>query len=680
MSPERDDSGSLAPDDRLDSWKEIAAYLKRDVTTVQRWEKRESMPVHRHLHDKLGSVYAFRSELERWTRGRKPQPPDAGSGEFAEVPSIQAGAASGASGNGYWIAAALAGAVGVAAITAALWARRPEGARSDRAGDPRIQFVTDFDGLDQAAAISRDGRVAAFLSDRDGRTDVWVTRLGSGQFRNLTRGAEPELINPSVRTLGFAPDGESVAYWVRRPGANGAANIGIRLIPAIGGPSSAYLDEVAEFDWTRDRSRLVYHTTGPGDPMFVTSDAQHLPGTRIFAAPAGLHAHYPVWSPDGAFIYFVQGSLPDKMDIWRMRPNGSEVERVTTLNSRVSHPTFIDSRTLGYLASDADGGGPWLHSLDLDTRASRRLLTGADRYTSLAADAAGARLLVTAAGRKRTLWRLSLRDAVEGPSKPSAIDLPNGTGFSPRLGPDYLVYVSSDGSRQHLWKLAGGKLTELWSGADVQMIGAPAISTDGTRIAFSVRTSSQTVLYAMRADGSDMRVLTDSLALSGAPAWTPDGRFITSAADDRGTPRLVNIPIDGSAPAPLVQKYATDPSWSPDGGIVAYSGPDIGTTFTIESASVDGSARRVPSLTLTRGSRHLAFAPHALVFLRGDIAHKDLWTVNLETGEEKALTHLGADWDITDFDLSPDASEVVLERSQTRSNIALVELRRPPGR
>ena len=35
--------------DRLDSWKEIAAYLKRDVTTVQRWEKREGMPVHRHL-------------------------------------------------------------------------------------------------------------------------------------------------------------------------------------------------------------------------------------------------------------------------------------------------------------------------------------------------------------------------------------------------------------------------------------------------------------------------------------------------------------------------------------------------------------------------------------------------------------------------------------------------------
>ena len=56
--------------DRLDSWKEIAAYLNRDVTTVQRWEKREGMPVHRHLHDRMGSVYASRAELDAWTRSR----------------------------------------------------------------------------------------------------------------------------------------------------------------------------------------------------------------------------------------------------------------------------------------------------------------------------------------------------------------------------------------------------------------------------------------------------------------------------------------------------------------------------------------------------------------------------------------------------------------------------------
>jgi hypothetical protein len=59
------------PEDQLDSWKEIAVYLKRDVTTVQRWEKREGMPVHRHLHDRIGSVYAFSSELDAWVQSRR---------------------------------------------------------------------------------------------------------------------------------------------------------------------------------------------------------------------------------------------------------------------------------------------------------------------------------------------------------------------------------------------------------------------------------------------------------------------------------------------------------------------------------------------------------------------------------------------------------------------------------
>ncbi|HTB96360.1 MAG TPA: tetratricopeptide repeat protein [Terracidiphilus sp.] len=65
------------PEQRLDSWKEIASYLKRDVTTVQRWEKREGMPVHRHLHDKRGSVYALPEELTLWIQSRKPPGTDA---------------------------------------------------------------------------------------------------------------------------------------------------------------------------------------------------------------------------------------------------------------------------------------------------------------------------------------------------------------------------------------------------------------------------------------------------------------------------------------------------------------------------------------------------------------------------------------------------------------------------
>ena len=59
------------PEVPLDSWKEIATYVKRDVSTVQRWEKREGMPVHRHVHDKRGSVYAYGSELDAWLQNRR---------------------------------------------------------------------------------------------------------------------------------------------------------------------------------------------------------------------------------------------------------------------------------------------------------------------------------------------------------------------------------------------------------------------------------------------------------------------------------------------------------------------------------------------------------------------------------------------------------------------------------
>ena len=55
---------SGGPEDRLDSWKEIAAYLNRSLSTVQRWERDEGLPVHRHQHDIIGSVYAFKPELE----------------------------------------------------------------------------------------------------------------------------------------------------------------------------------------------------------------------------------------------------------------------------------------------------------------------------------------------------------------------------------------------------------------------------------------------------------------------------------------------------------------------------------------------------------------------------------------------------------------------------------------
>jgi Tol biopolymer transport system component len=668
------------PEDLLDSWKEIAAYLNRDVTTVQRWEKREGMPVHRHLHDRIGSVYASRAELDAWMRGRNIRPAEEnGYDSPSPIPLALPPRSAAAPPWSKW-RFVLPLAAGVAlVIGATLWFQRTEYFWRNPISNARFQTVTDFEGVEQAAAVSRDGQFVAFLSDRGGKMDVWVTQVGSGQFHNLTHGSAPELVNPSVRTLGFTPDGAFVTFWVRKEGGTSGGDISIWAVPTLGGQPKPYLEGVAEFDWSPDASRLGYHTPGPGDPLFVSDGSPRSGGRPIFTAPAGLHSHFPLWAPDAAFIYFVQGVLPDKLDIWRITPAGGTPERITSHFGRVSYPVLVNRRTLMYLASDPDGSGPWLCSMDTERRVPHRLTSGLDRYTSLAASADGRRLVVTLASPKKTLWRLPITDSPSELSAAARISLTSSTAFSPRLGPNYLLYVSATDTSESIWKLANGTGTELWSGLGARVLGAPAIASDGRSIAFSVQQHGQTLLYVMRADGTNARIVTDSLDLQGAPAWAPDGQSITSAVTDRGVPRLYRVPVDGSSPASFVQEYSLDPAWAPDGRVVVYTGPDIGTKFSVKAATAEAAAHPLPALTLTRGARHLVFLPggRALVFLRGEIQHKNLWLIDLETGAERQLTNLPADFDIRDFDISPDGREVVLERAQELSEVLLLDLSRP---
>lgn len=669
------------PEDRLDSWKEIAAYLNRDVTTVQRWEKREGMPVHRHLHDRMGSVYASRADLDAWARSRnlRAVQENENNALSPNPPAQPRRSAISTSLTRWRFVLPLAAAGAALAIGASLWFQRTEYFWLSPIADARFQAVTDFGGAEQAAAVSRDGHFVAFLSDRDGQMDVWVTQVGSGQFHNLTRGSAPELVNPSVRTLGFSPDGSFVTFWVRKQNGSSGGDISIWAVPTLGGQPRPYLEGVAEFDWSRDGSRLAYHTPGPGDPLFVSDGSRRSEGRPIFTAPAGLHSHFPLWAPDTAFIYFVQGSLPDKLDIWRIAPSRGTTERITSHIGRVTHPVLLDRRTLMYLASDPDGSGPWLHSMDVERRIPHRLTLGLDRYTSLAASADGRRLVVTVASPKRTLWRLRIADSPAEVSAAARISLTTSTGFSPRLGPSYLLYVSATGTSESIWKLANGTGAELWSGQRARVIGGPAISPDGRYIAFSVRQHGQTLLYVMQADGTNARIVANSLDLQGAPAWARDGQSITSAADDHGVPHLFRVPVDGRSPALFVPEYSVDPAWAPDGRFVVYSGPDIGTTFSVKAVTTEAAVHPLPALTLTRGARHVAFlrGRRALVHLRGEIQHKDLWLIDLDTGAERQLTNLTPDFDIRDFDISPDGREVVLERVQEHSDVVLLDLPRP---
>ena len=544
------------PEDRLDSWKEIAAYLNRDVTTVQRWEKREGMPVHRHLHDRMGSVYAFRAELDAWTRSRNLR---AAQDNENNAPSANRTCSSTGLGDidlsSRWRFVLPLAAAGVAlAIGAYLWVQRTEYFWRNPIAEARFQTVTDFDGAEQAAAVSRDGHFVAFLSDRDGQMDVWVTQVGSGQFHNLTRGSAKDIANPSVRTLGFSPDGSLVTFWVRKQGSASGSGIDVWAVPTLGGQPSPYLEGVAEYEWSHDGSRLAYHTPGPGDPLFVSSGNRRVEGPPIYTAPAGFTVTFRRGRPTRHLFTSCRAPSQTNWTSGASAPAGGVPERITSHNGRVTYPVLLDRRTLMYLASDPDGSGPWLYSMDVERRIPHRLTSGLDRYTSLAASADGRRLVVTLASPKKTLWRLRIADSPTEVSGPTRISLTTGTGFSPRLGPNYLLYVSSTSTSESIWKLA----TELERSCGVvkerRIFGGPAISPDGRYIAFSVRQHGQTLLYVMQADGTNARIVTDSLDLQGAPAWAPDGRSITSAADDHGVPHLFRVPVDGRSPTLFVQR------------------------------------------------------------------------------------------------------------------------------
>lgn len=74
--------------DRLDSWKEIAAHLNRQVRTVQRWEKSEGLPIHRHIHATRGTVFALKSELDGWLHARTA--PSSSPGSTSTTPDSEA--------------------------------------------------------------------------------------------------------------------------------------------------------------------------------------------------------------------------------------------------------------------------------------------------------------------------------------------------------------------------------------------------------------------------------------------------------------------------------------------------------------------------------------------------------------------------------------------------------------
>ena len=316
-----------SPDDRLDSWKAISAYLKRDVTTVQRWEKREGMPVHRHVHDKLGSVYAYRSEIDA-VDAAVVQPAANGPTVADISPPIETASSTDCR--------------CCRGCCPSVWQWRCCGGRSC------AHLPADSRSISSIAPSSRWSPTSRAPSRRrpcpamDGSWPSLPIATVPGcvghparhrsvpQPHSRPRTAARQSFSAHARLLSRRA---FVTFWAR--GVEGATTdeIGIWAVPTLGGQPKPYLEGVAEFDWSRDGTRVIYHTPGPGDPMFVGER-----GTARSTAEADLcgrqrdctrtfHRGHPM-APTSISS---RDRCPTPMDVWRMTPGGKE--------RRANHPS-----------------------------------------------------------------------------------------------------------------------------------------------------------------------------------------------------------------------------------------------------------------------------------------------------------------------------------------------------
>jgi serine/threonine protein kinase/Tol biopolymer transport system component len=546
----------------------------------------------------------------------------------------------------------------------------------------RVERLTDFEGDEVDAAVSPDGTFIAFLSDRDGRFDAWVSQIGSGEFVNLGNGRFPTTtpIRLLLNRVGFSGDGTQV--WIQE--GQGLGPWAVWLAAPIGGAPHPFLAGGMEPAWSPDRSRIVYHTFAPGDPIFIADRSGSNP-KQIFVEGQGGHCHYLRWSPDGRFIYFVRGiASTEEMDIWRIPVTATgatdEAERITRHNARVAYPAWLDSRTLIYSATAEDGSGHWLYALDVERRIPRRVSSGVtEQYLSVAvASTRPRRLIATVAIPSAGLWTVPVSDRVQTEAAASRFAVSTTRALGPRFASDSLFFLSSRGGGDGLWKREKGAARELWKGNEGGVVAPPAISPDGSRVCFSVRKQGRAGLYVMNADGANVRVLSETLDVRGAAAWSPDGKWIVIAASEREGTRVFKVPVDGGAPVRLVDTFSYNPIWSPDGRFIIYSQPLHGGTSVIKAVTPDKAPFPMPDIqVLYTAAAPYRFAPNqnALIVLQG-FEPQNFYQVDLETGAQRQLTDLKPGFLIHSFDVSPDGRQLIFDRLRYNSDIVMMDLAR----
>ncbi len=523
--------------------------------------------------------------------------------------------------SGGWIAAAvvLAALAGLAFL--GRLGQRPDPDALNRFNP--VQLTTSA-GLELDPTFSPDGDALAYSSDEDGRFEIYV--------RNLTPGGrEIQLTDDGGQNFepAWSPDGATLAYHSKERG-------GIWLIPAVGGTARPLTPFGSRPAWSPDGTTLAFQSESSPQVADTTSPALALSTLWLVATdgsdrrqltragqPAGGHAA-PAFSPDGRRIAFSTSPQREASEIWSIGATGDDPILMSREPSTSSDPTYAaDGRSIYFSARSREVNALW----QLPVRRSGKPAGPAVQIKNLGL--ASIRQLATSAdGSKmayaaiKTISNLMSLPIIPGSAQPAGapVALTEGTGRNNR----------------------------------------PAFSPDGGRIAFDRwQHGLDVAVWAMPADGSDMRQLTVDSGSQTQPGWLPSGKQVgfQSRTGDRRLFATIDL---SSGEKEILAELDADVDWarlSPDGTRLAFHsrGQGLGVNLWLLDLA-DGSRRQLTDADAFMGfpcwspdSRWLAFQSK-----QGEDSH--LMVMPAAGGKPVRLTvEAGQNWP---FSFSPDGERV----------------------
>jgi len=558
----------------------------------------------------------------------------------------------------------------------------------------KITRVTS-EGNVESAAVSPDGKYAAYSLEESGKRSLWTKHLGTGSRVQIVPTTEVFGINAST----FSHDGGYVYYTrVDEQNPQGA----LYQVPVLGGASKKILANVAQpVSLSPDGKQLAfgrYHLAGTEDELLLANadgtNERHLITVK---EPEWLGGASAAWSPDGKMLAVGYGN--ETQD--RGRPTGRYAMTVAVVS--IANPTLkpITSRRWPYAGSVAwfgDGSGLALIAREQVLGAlqiwqvsypggdARRITNDLNSYSlySLTLTADTSALISVQSDPVSNIWVAPEGEASRARAITSRKNVEDGRRSLAWTPDGKVVYDSNVNSKASIWivNADGSDPKPLTESANDDF--APEVSPDGRYIIFGSNRGGPYEVWRMDIDGANPKQLTET---TGVPTFSisPDGRWVIYNPFVGGVRK---VSIDGGTPIELAAKgNLRYPQVSPDGKLLAYFFDDEQTKRPkIAVITFDGGAPvRVFDLPVTSGTnlyerlfyRGFHWSPdgRALVYINTLGGVSNLWRQPLDGGKAVQITHFKSDL-ILNFAYSRDGHALAFARgTQSRDAVMISEVK-----